>query len=278
MVRAKRRPRRYTTASRILSRYVRRVKARRNRRMRYKKAARRVGKLSYYRVLNRAKKSNMITVQRTVARAWSYNGTDGEQWRQWKFQVNYDASSNPVGLLGWAQYAALYRFHKVVGIKLTWTVREVFGGEDVLGNFVNFPTIYVTSFYETDSEPTDENYNRISQMQNLRSFTFSAERSYFEHRIFPKILDRGTYDSSAVYDVYSPRKCRWFDNDYPYAWYYGVLWYMPNLADPVVIDVAIEWTVKFKCPRTVDPVPGSALMAAAVEGQVFDEMTATIKA
>lgn len=245
-------------------------------------ASRRVGRRSYYSILNPTRRARYVLAQRSNLQAYSNSGSNAAI----KFRQPFLISGDPSGfsMPQFAAYAALYEQFKVLSFKLTF--RCVNRLQPDVGQVSTYPTLYIRTCYDhaiTGVVPSAFDVPYLSRRIGVRRFTFSQERTEFHHTVYPRALDRGQYDGSNTYQVYKVVRGGWQDSDFPYLYYYGVEAIFDYVSSQLGVWVGITWNVLFRNPRgfvygdvgsaepTDEDLPdGGAEARVAVQEDIFD--------
>lgn len=261
MARRKRTPRRYVPRRR------RRVARRRMVRRRLSRRSGGLLKRSYYAVLNRPSRNKYVTVRGSQYGAHQFAGSNAAYGGNLIFDVSTGA--NRFG--NWPYYAGLYHFWKVKSIKVTFRVVSASNANSAI---VSYPTILCRTSYDADLGSTSHTLAYFEGESGTRRFTFSDQRTAFQHCLFPRVLRASAYDSSVTTDVFEPAKMRWSDTDSAIPYLYGVEYVFDYLSSNFGVWIDIEWNLKFKGPRNYS---APVLAAGAVEEIAQDAVDAISK-
>ena len=142
----------------------------------------------------------------------------------------------------------LYNRYRINKIHLTYRLKDNGNGDALNFNTVTMPTMWIRYNYDsndlTSATPTATVKNRLQELNNVKSFTFTPEKTQFVYTINPRTISP-VYLSS-ILTGYKLNPKQYIDIAYTNVPHYGVAWYIDQLPSGLMLEVDTTFDVSFQ--------------------------------
>lgn len=158
--------------------------------------------------------------------------------------INSGVGNAPYSMPNFNKFTALFKQYKVNYIDVTFKLINL----ELTDNAI-IPQIYIRSFDDPDIVTIDE--AKMKKLRNVLRHTFNGNDLLVTYRVYPRTL-YAVRDWNTSNFVTKSKKASWQDTTptgpvpTDGVAHYGLLYYIPNLASGMTIDMDYSWNVSFR--------------------------------
>jgi len=142
----------------------------------------------------------------------------------------------------------LFNRYKINKITLTYRLKDTGNGDALNFNTVMMPTMWIRYNYDsndfTTATPTATVGSKILELNNVKSFTFTPEKTQFQYVVHPRTISP-VYLSS-ILTGYKLNPKQYIDVAYTNVPHYGIVWYIDQLPTGLQLEVDTTFDVSFQ--------------------------------